>query len=82
MKFNIIITDTESGVPTFEAYAEGKEERTLGFSVFILLRMVMDLLNTPHRSNLVDMIGTLHKAHREGTVESTQMDTGASKCLH
>lgn len=82
MKIEMTLVDDSTGKPHFDATTEGSdpEMKSMAYSVYVLFRMVLDLLNSPYRSDMVSFIGTLHNAHRNDEVESAEFQTGEPKC--
>ena len=83
MKIDMTLADTEEGPVQYNESVEGHDpdQKSMAYSIFVLLKMIMELLNTPHRPQLVDFIGTLHRAHKSGELQSAGTDM-ANKCIH
>lgn len=66
MKVTMTLEDGPNSTPRFDAKTEGvdPEMKSMAYSVYVFLRMCMDILNSPYRSQLVSLIGELHKAVR------------------
>jgi len=78
MKVSLILEDNEEGRPVFSEVVEGEDpdQTSMSYSISIILKMVMQLLNTESRKQLVSFIATLYRAHRDGTLDTTEVSYG------
>lgn len=65
-KYHIAIVDEGVNQPPHVAFdQEGThEDGHMGRAIYVLLRMVLELMNSPYRNDLVSMIGTIHQEYR------------------
>lgn len=84
MKCTMHFEDTNGEISQPVRYTEevtgaDPDKTSLAYSIFVTLKMVMELINTPYRKDLVSFIASLHKANRDGMLleaEVTNVDSG------
>jgi len=78
MKVTMILEDDEGGRPVFSELVEGEDpdQTSMSYSIAVVLKMVMQLLNTASRRALVTFIASLYRAHRDGTLDSAEVSFG------
>lgn len=74
MKVALYLEDNEDGIPVMTEEVEGydPDRKSMSYSVFVLLKMALFILNSEHRPQLVDLIATLYRGLRADVIaEST-----------
>lgn len=84
MKVTMTLEDGPNSRPMFDAKTEGvdPEMKSLAYSLYAFIRMALDVLNSPYRSQLVSLIAVLHKSINDVEVINGGGSDGASDSGH
>lgn len=81
MRVVMVLEDNEEGRPVYTEDVSGDdpEQTSMSYSILVILKMVMYLINSEYRVELVRHIHAMYRAMREGRVVIDQ-PSGDSKC--